>query len=129
MAQKDQMTSVDDIAQDDRKLEEKATEMVRGHPAPDSGALANGVQSGVDVVLDTKETVGEDFGTVESAVCAILIKKHSAAGAVRVFGHTVINVVTGPTEGTGFVLVIRKAGEDCRLFGHPSLRYFYRRNT
>ena len=114
-----QITSVDEIAHDDQKLKEKATELVG----------FQGLQSGNEVVLDKETTVGTDFGTVDSSVCAILVKKHGAVGAVRVFSNPVTNVVTGPTQGTGFVIVVRKSGEDCRLFGNPSLRYFRRRSS
>ncbi|KAF7509568.1 hypothetical protein GJ744_007968 [Endocarpon pusillum] len=106
------VTPVDDIVHNDHMLEEKVTHL-----------------SGEDTVIDPKETIGTDFGTVASSVCAVLVKKHGAAGAIRVFGEEVTNVVTGPTEGTGFVIVIIKPGEDCRLFGKPSLRYFHRRSS
>ena len=55
--------------------------------------------------------------------------KHGAAGAVRVFSNPVTNVVTGPTEEAGFVIVAIKSSEDCRLFGNPSMRYFRRRSS
>ncbi|OCL14012.1 hypothetical protein AOQ84DRAFT_359276 [Glonium stellatum] len=108
MAGTSQITPVDDIAQDDHKLEEKATQL-----------------SGVDLVIDP-ETIGTDFEMVDSSVRAILVKKHSAGGAVRVFGNPIRNVVTGPNEGAGFVIVIVGPGETCRLFGSPSIRYFRR---
>lgn len=104
------VTPVDDIAHDDYMLEKKATEL-----------------SGEDAIIDQEETIGTDFGTVPQSVCAVLVKKHGPIGALRVFGEGVTNVVTGPTE-TGFVIVIIKPGESCRLLQTPSLRYFRRRN-
>lgn len=80
------------------------------------------------MVLDPKETIGTNFETVDSSICAVLIKKHGAAGAVRVFSNPVTNVVTGPIQGTGFVIVVIKSGEDCMLLGTPSVRYFRRRS-
>lgn len=112
ISQEGQITSVNDIAHDDQKLQKKATQL-----------------SDEDVVLDPKETVGTDFGTVVSSVCAILVKKHGAVGAVRIFSNPITNVVTGPTQGTGFVIVVRKSDKNCRLFGNPSLRYFRRRSS
>jgi len=101
-------TLVDDIAHDDQKLKDKAAQLC-GH----------------DVNLG-HEIVGTDFETVESTVCAILVKIQSGAGAVRVFGDQVLNVRTGPNQRSGYVLVVIESGEDCRLFGSPSLRYFHR---
>jgi len=111
MAGVSQITPVDDIAQDDQKLEEKATQL-----------------SGVDLVID-QEKIGTDFEMVDSSVRAILVKKHSADGAVRVFGKSIRNVVTGPKEGTGFVIVIVESVEECMLLGSPSVRYFRRRTS
>ncbi|KAL2048963.1 hypothetical protein ABVK25_010816 [Lepraria finkii] len=62
---KDEVTPVNDIAHDDQKLEEKAS-----------------ASYGADLVLDPKETTGTDFESVDSAVCAILVKKDGGAGAV-----------------------------------------------
>lgn len=49
-------------------------------------------------------------------------------GAVRVNSVPVMNVVTGPKQGTGFVIVVIPSGETYRLYGQPSVRYFRRRN-
>ncbi len=66
---------------------------------------------------------------VDSSVCAILVKKHGAAGAVRVFSDPVTNVVTGPAQGTGFVIVVVKRGQECMFLKTPSVRYFRRRSS
>jgi len=100
-------TPVDDIAHDDGKLKEKATQLC-DH----------------DVGLGP-EIVGTDLETVDSSDCAILIKIHGGGGAVRVFSDEVVNVRTGPNQRSGYVIVVRKPREDCR-FGSPSLRYFHR---
>lgn len=90
--------------------------------------ITKSVQCGMEVTIDTQETVGRDFGTVDQSVCAILIKRDGTPGAVRIFGDVVTNVVTGPTQGDGYVVVLRKTGQSCRLFGSPSMRFFRRRN-
>ena len=79
----------------------------------------------MDLVIDPK-TIGIDFKMVDLSVRAILIKKHSAGGAVRVFSNPIRNVVTGPDKGTGFIIVIIGPSETCRLFSSPSIRYFRR---
>ncbi|KAI9891859.1 MAG: hypothetical protein M1814_002244 [Vezdaea aestivalis] len=107
-----QIVHVNDIAHDDQQLEEKAR-----------------VLCDEDVVLDLQETMGKDFGTVETSVCAILVKKDGPWGAVRVFSEPVTNLVTGPTQGDGFAIVVIKPGQTCRLFGTPSMRYFRRRGS
>lgn len=85
--------------------------------------------SGEDLVIDAKETLGKSFETVDSSVRAILVKMDGGGGAVRVFGsgNTVRNVVTG--QGAGFVIVVVGVGEECMLFGNPSVRYFRSRST
>ncbi|KAL9099512.1 MAG: hypothetical protein Q9163_005001 [Psora crenata] len=109
---KDQVTPVNDIiAHDDRKLEEKASQLY-----------------GADIVLDSKETTGTDFEILDASICAVLVRKGGGAGAVRVHSNPVKNVVTGPTQGPGYVIVIVKSGEDCMLLGNPSVRYFRRRS-
>lgn len=79
-----------------------------------------------EVLIDGCETIGKTFEQVESSVCAILVKKHGGGGAVRVFGDAVQNVVTGPSESPGFVIVIVAPGETCRFLGTPTVRLFRR---
>jgi nucleoside-triphosphatase THEP1 len=74
------------------------------------------------------EEIGTAFKMVEPSVRAILVRKNSASGAVRVFGTSVRNVVTGPKE-VGFVIVVVKSGEECMLLGSPSVRYFRLRSS
>ena len=81
----------------------------------------------MDVVIDPQETVGTNFEMVPSSVCAVLVKIDGGGGAVRVNSVPVQNVVTGPKQGTGFVIVVIPSGETCRLYGQPSVRYFRRR--
>lgn len=83
----------------------------------------------MDLIIDPKETIGTTFETVDPLVRAILVKKHGGGGAVRVFGDTIRNVVTGPNQAVGFIVVVVRSGETCRLFGNPSVRYFRRRNS
>ncbi|KAL8855457.1 MAG: hypothetical protein Q9178_007890 [Gyalolechia marmorata] len=104
----DEVTSVSDIADDDQKLGEKAS-----------------TSYGEDFILDPRETTGTDFESVDSAVCAILVKKDGGAGAVT--SGTFENVVTGPKQGTGHVIIVLKSGKNCMFYGTPSVRYFRRR--
>ncbi len=62
-------------------------------------------------------------------MCAVLVKKHGAVGAVRVSSDPITNVVTGPAQGTRFVIVVIKPGQDCMFLKTPSVRYFRRRNS
>ena len=66
---------------------------------------------------------------VDSSVRAILIKKYSAGGAVRVFSNLIRNVVIGLNKGTSFVIVVIGSVEECMLLGNPSMRYFCRRSS
>jgi hypothetical protein len=77
------------------------------------------------VLIDSEPTVGKRFEMVDSSVCAILVYKHSADGAVRLNAPGMPNVVTGPDE-SGFDIVIIKPGQTCRFFGTPTVRYFRR---
>ncbi|KAI9793501.1 MAG: hypothetical protein M1816_007933 [Peltula sp. TS41687] len=105
----DQATPVDDIALDDQKLEEKASQLY-----------------GEDPVKDPTETAGRDFEIVDDSVCAILIRKDGGAGAVS--GITSRNIMTGPKQGAGFVMIVIRTGRTCMFLGNPSVRYFRRRN-
>jgi len=75
--------------------------------------------------------VGTEFETVHSSIRAILVRKDSAWGAVRVTGpgtpKEVPNVVTGPNRA-GYVIVVIKPGQDCMFLKNPSVRYFRPRN-
>jgi hypothetical protein len=64
---------------------------------------------------------------VDSSVCAILVRKDGGAGAVT--GGTFDNVVTGPTQGTGSVIIVVKSGQSLMFYGTPSVRYFRRRRS
>ncbi len=66
---------------------------------------------------------------VDSSVCAVLVRKDGGGGAVRVTGGMFKNVVTGPTQETGFIIVVVKSCEHCMLLGNPSVRYFRRRSS
>ena len=74
----------------------------------------------MDLIIDPK-TIGTDFKMVDLLVCAILVKKHSAGGAVRVFGSPIRNVVTGPNKSAGFIIIIVGSVEECMLLGNPSV--------
>jgi hypothetical protein len=79
-----------------------------------------------EVVLDESWKTGENFQSPDTSVCAVLIKKDSAAGAVRVYSDPVTNVVTGPSQEAKVVLIVLRNDETCRLFGRPSVRWFSR---
>lgn len=79
----------------------------------------------MEVVLDPSETVGKSLALVDSSVCAILVRKHSATGAVRVDAPGMPNVVTGPDQ-KGFDIVVIRPGQTCRFFLTPTVRYFKR---
>ncbi len=64
---------------------------------------------------------------MDSSVCAILVRKDGGAGAVT--GGTFDNVVTGPTQGTGSVIIVVKSGQSLMFYGTPSVRYFRRRRS
>ena len=74
-------------------------------------------------MIEKQETVGKEFETVDRSIRAILVRKNGSAGAVRVFGEPIKNVVTGPKE-TGFALITIAAKEECMFLGSPSVRYF-----
>ncbi|KAK5086188.1 hypothetical protein LTR70_007433 [Exophiala xenobiotica] len=109
MVGESQAMVVDDIADDDKKLEEKAQHLVRDY-AKNITELS-GWQSGLSLVIDKQETVGKEFEVADRSVRAILVKKDSSAGAVRVFGQSIRNVVTGPKE-QGYALVIVATNEE-----------------
>ena len=59
-------------------------------------------------------------------VRVILIKKHSASKAIKVFSNLIRNVVIGLNKGTNFVIVIIGPSKTYRLFSSPSIEYFRR---
>ena len=83
----------------------------------------NAPQTKTKVILDVNETVGQSFEMVPSSVCAILVRKQSGRGAVRVNAPGMPNVETGPHK-QGFDIVVIKPGQTCRLFLTPTVRYF-----
>lgn len=121
MVGESQVMVVDDIADDDKKLEEKAQHLVRDYTK--NTTELSGCQSGLDLVIDKQETAGKEFEVADRSVRAILVKKGSSAGAVRVFGQSIRNVVTGPKE-QGYALVIVASNEECMFLGSPTVRYF-----
>jgi len=80
-------------------------------------------KSGLDLVIDKEETCGRDFEIADTSIRALLVRKNSSAGAVRVFGQPIMNVVTDPKE-RGYTLVVVASGEDCMFLGSPSVRCF-----
>lgn len=67
------------------------------------------------------------FTTADKSVCAVLVHRRGAEGAVRVTGpgtsHPVPNVITGPDE-SGWVIVAVKEGQTCMFLGEPTVRFF-----
>ncbi|KAI9845245.1 MAG: hypothetical protein M1837_005001 [Sclerophora amabilis] len=62
--------------------------------------------TGEEVVLDKEETVGKNFEFVNySSIRAILVKRHSAPGAVRFGGYPVRNIQTGDGR-SGYVIAV-----------------------
>ena len=85
----------------------------------------NTIQTKLKVFLDRTEIVGKNFEIVDSSICAILVKKHSAPGAVRVDAPGMPNVETGPHK-KGFDIVVIRPGQTCMLYSTPTVRYFRR---
>ena len=79
----------------------------------------------MNLVIDPK-TIGIDFKIVDLLVHAILIKKYSTSGAIRVFSNLIRNIVISLNKSTGFIIVIIGPSETCRLFSSPSIQYFRR---
>ncbi len=126
MAEDSQSIRADAIADDDEKLKEKVKLLVRKYSIIPGLRRTHLTQVGHDVTLDS-EKVGGNFEAVDSSsVCAILLRKDSAWGAVRVYSNPIKNIVSGPNQGTGFVIIVIGPGQTCRLFGTPSVRYFHR---
>jgi len=103
--------SVDDIAGDEKEL----IKMVRRlAPMAETDAIS----------LDSTWQEGKNFQAAKPSSCAVLIQKKSANGAVRVYSDPVTNVVTGPHQDEGVVLIVLQANEGCRLLGSPSVKWF-----
>lgn len=113
MNEEGRVEDVDDIKDDDTELVKRVK-------------YRASMSSNESVSLDKKWKEGQNFQSAGPSVCAILVKKDSAAGAVRVYSDPVTNVVTGPKQKSGVVLIVLKNDESCRLFGSPSVRWFSR---
>ncbi|PVH92535.1 hypothetical protein DM02DRAFT_662851 [Periconia macrospinosa] len=105
-----QIIRVDEIALNDRKLEEKAKEL-----------------SGEDLIIDAQETIGKPFQRIDRPVRAILIRIHSDTGLIRIYGRSIRVVATGPDRGVGFAMAVVRPDEDTIVHGHPSMRFFHQR--
>jgi hypothetical protein len=114
---------VNDIADDDQKLEKRASELVGKIQNSIRYISLNTIQCEEPIKIGP-ETAGTSLESVDPSVRAILVKIHGGGGAVRVFGDIIRNVVTGPKEPAGFVILVVRPGESCRLFGSPTVRYF-----
>lgn len=82
-------------------------------------------QSGEPLIIDSQETIGKPFQRIDRSVRAILVRIHSDAGLVRIYGRSIRFVATGPGQGVGFAIVVIRPKEDCIVHGHPSMRFFY----
>ncbi|KAF1358481.1 hypothetical protein EJ07DRAFT_179681 [Lizonia empirigonia] len=102
-------TPVDEIAEDNEKLQEKVKEL-----------------TGEELTIDSEDTVGADFKEVGHDIRAVLVRKKSGRGAFRVTGgNAVQNVETGPDKN-GAVIVLIKPGQIGMCLGKPSFRCFKR---
>jgi len=99
---------VDDIADDQKKLEEKAK-----------------LEAGEDLILDPDWTVTRKFES-STTVRAVLLRKHGSNGVARVGNSPTRYTLT--SKLSGIVLVAAKPGETIVLLGYPSVRYFRRRS-
>ena len=119
-----QITPVDEIAQDDQKLEERAEQLVRALSICFDTIMSNTIQVGVKVKLEPTEAVTKDPQVLDKEVLALLIKKNGGEGAVRIIDGTYIPTGHGQVAGT--IIVTREPDQTCVLFGSPSVRYFRR---
>jgi len=119
MAEKNEVIRVDDIADD----EERLIQLLKGKLKDTSR----------NITLDKDWTVGNDTKRVNSplpervdpSIPGLLLKKGGKDwGAVRVNTSPLLNEVSGPGQGTGVVMVVRKPDDTCTLYLHPSVRYF-----
>lgn len=81
-----------------------------------------GKKYGENFVLDSNKTTGTDFESVDLAVFTIFVRKDGSTGAVIV--GTFDNVVTGPKQRTGYIIIILKSGKSCMFYGTLSIQYF-----
>ncbi|PWY91804.1 hypothetical protein BO94DRAFT_380248 [Aspergillus sclerotioniger CBS 115572] len=91
MAEKSEVIPVDDIANNVEELKKLVEAKIKRN-----------------VVLDEKWTVGIDLKCVNPSVPALLIKKDSTWGAVRVDTSPVLNKVSGPGQSSGIFIIIIK---------------------
>ncbi|KAF2024860.1 hypothetical protein EK21DRAFT_77789 [Setomelanomma holmii] len=78
---------------------------------------------GYAFTLDSTDTIGETFLEIESDIRAVLVRKKGTAGAIRVTGGEVLNIVTGPQED-GAVIVFIEPGQTGMCLGRASFRRF-----
>jgi len=97
--------SADDIAGDDKKLEQMVAKEI-----------------GTQVRIDINEAETSDPDSVHRSIRAILVKVNGGEGAIR--GSEGFFLRTGPGQREGYDIVIIDSGQICVLFGKPSIRYF-----
>ncbi|RAK99638.1 uncharacterized protein BO80DRAFT_120230 [Aspergillus ibericus CBS 121593] len=105
-----QVKSVDPLSPSDEELERVACELVSK-----------------GVVIEKSVSHPKSFTTADKSVCAVLVHRRGAEGAVRVTGpgtpHPIPNVITGPSEN-GWDIIAVKEGQTCMFFGNPTVRFF-----
>lgn len=107
---KQQKFRVDELAHDDRLLENKVKEL--------TGAGARLAPHIVEI---------HDLDSVDwNSACALLVQIDGGVGAVYVHGNKLDIVMTGPDRGRGWWLIVLEPGQSCRFYGRPSVRYFSR---
>ena len=77
----------------------------------------------MDLIIDPK-IISIDFKMVDLLVYAILIKKHSASRAIRIFSNLIRNIVIGLNKGASFIIIIIiiiGPSKTYRLFSSPSI--------
>lgn len=67
-------------------------------------------------MLDRDQIVRVNLKIIDLLIPAILLKKDSAQGAVRVDTSPMLNKVLGPIVSTGISIVIIKLGEIYRIY-------------
>ena len=114
---------VNDIADNNQKLEKRALELVGKIQNSVKYISLNTIQCEEPIKIGLKIT-GTSLESVDPLIYTILVKIHSSGGAVRVFGNIIRNVVIGPKEPAGFIIFIIRPSKNCRLFGSPIVYYF-----
>lgn len=84
-------------------------------------------QTKIDVSLDKDEQIAKEFTIIGPPSCpAILVRKDGASGSVIVAGRGTAQekprVSTGKDRGR--VIVIMEEGQQCIIYGSPSIRIF-----